>query len=48
MNSDDSPRTASRFGIRSIPTLLRLQRGKEMARATGAQPAAQIVQFARS
>ncbi|MGL6113066.1 MAG: thioredoxin TrxC [Rubrivivax sp.] len=48
VNSDDSPRTASRFDIRSIPTLLKLQRGQEVARAAGARPAGQIVQFAQS
>ena len=48
VNSDDNPRTASRFGIRSIPTLLKLQRGQEVARVAGARPAGQIVQFAQS
>jgi thioredoxin 2 len=47
VNSDDSPRTASRFGIRSIPTLVKLQRGNEVARVAGARPAGQIVQFAQ-
>ena len=47
VNSDDNPRTASRFGIRSIPTLIRLQRGSEVARVAGARPAGQIVQFAQ-
>jgi thioredoxin 2 len=47
VNSDDNPRTASRFGIRSIPTLLKLDRGREVARVAGARPAAQIVQFAQ-
>lgn len=47
VNNDDSPRTASRFGIRSIPTLIRLQRGSEVARVAGARPAGQIVQFAQ-
>jgi thioredoxin 2 len=46
VNSDDNPRTASRFGIRSIPTLVKLQRGEETARVAGARPAGQIVQFA--
>lgn len=46
VNSDDSPRTAGRFAIRSIPTLVKLQRGSETARLSGARPAAQIVQFA--
>jgi thioredoxin 2 len=48
VNSDDNPRTASRFGIRSIPTLVRLQRGNEVARVAGARPASQIVQFAQA
>jgi thioredoxin 2 len=47
LNSDDNPRTASRFGIRGIPTLLKLQRGNEVARVAGARPAGQIVQFAQ-
>jgi thioredoxin 2 len=48
VNSDDNPRTAGRFGIRSIPTLLKLRSGAEVARVAGARPAAQIVQFAQS
>jgi thioredoxin 2 len=46
VNSDDSPRVAARFGIRSIPTLVRLEGGREVTRRSGALPAAQIVQFA--
>jgi thioredoxin 2 len=46
VNSDDNPRTAARFGIRSIPTLVKLRRGVEVARVAGARPAGQIVQFA--
>jgi thioredoxin 2 len=46
VNSDDNPKAAARFGIRSIPTLVRLQRGRELARQSGALPAAQIVRFA--
>ena len=46
VNSDDNPRTSARFAIRSIPTLLKLHRGAEVARVAGARPAAQIVQFA--
>lgn len=47
VNSDDSPQTAARFGIRSIPTLVRLDHGREVARVAGARPAGQIVQFAQ-
>ncbi len=35
-----------RFGIRSIPTLVRLKAGRELARQAGALQAAQIVSFA--
>ena len=46
VNSDDNPNAAARFGIRSIPTLVRLEGGREVARQSGALPAAQIVRFA--
>ena len=48
VNSDDNPRLSQRFAIRSIPTLLRLDRGREAARQAGAVQAGQIVAFARS
>jgi thioredoxin 2 len=47
VDSDASPELARRFGIRSIPTLLRIDRGRETARHSGAVPAAQIVALAR-
>ncbi len=46
VNSDDSPAAASRFAIRSIPTLVRLQAGAELRRQSGALQAAQIVALA--
>ena len=46
INSDDNPQTAARFGIRSIPTLVRLQQGQELRRQSGALPASQIVALA--
>ena len=46
VDSDAAPRTAARFGIRSIPTLVRLDRGIERQRRSGALPAAQIVALA--
>ena len=46
LDSDANPRTAQALGIRSIPTLVKLQRGRELARQSGAPPAAQIVAFA--
>jgi thioredoxin 2 len=45
VNSDDNPQVAARFGIRSIPTLVRLERGREVQRRSGALPAGQIVAF---
>ncbi len=36
VNSDDEPALSSRFGIRSIPTLMIFLHGKEIARQSGA------------
>ena len=47
VNSDDNPRLAQRFGIRSIPTLVKLRGGAEAQRVSGALPAGQIVTMAR-
>jgi thioredoxin 2 len=47
LDTDANPRTASRFAIRSIPTLVKLERGAEVQRVAGAQPAAAIVGWAR-
>lgn len=46
VNSDDSPELSRRFGIRSIPTLVRVQGGRETARQSGAIPASAIVALA--
>jgi hypothetical protein len=46
VNSDDNPLTSSRFGIRSLPTLVKLDHGREISRRSGALPAGQIVAFA--
>lgn len=46
VNSDDNPHTAARFGIRSIPTLIRLAQGQEVRRQSGALPTSQIVALA--
>jgi thioredoxin 2 len=43
VDSDASPRTSSRFGIRSIPTLLLMKGGQEVKRQAGATQASQIV-----
>ncbi|MDP1899836.1 MAG: thioredoxin TrxC [Rubrivivax sp.] len=46
VNSDDNPRLSTRFGIRSIPTLVRLDGGRETGRQSGAVPAGTIVAMA--
>ncbi len=43
VDSDDNPGLSARFAIRSIPSLLMLQRGVERRRLAGALQAAQIV-----
>jgi len=46
LDTEANPKTATRFRIRSIPTLLKLSKGAEVARQSGAIPAARIVAFA--
>lgn len=46
VNSDDNPGLSRRFGIRSIPTLLRLQGGVETQRQSGAVSASAIAALA--
>ena len=46
VDSDASPGLSARFGIRSIPTLVRIDRGRETARRSGALPAAELVRMA--
>jgi thioredoxin 2 len=43
LNVDENPATATRFQVRSIPTLLVLKGGKEMERIVGVQPKTEIV-----
>jgi thioredoxin 2 len=38
LNTDENPRTASRFGIRSIPTMMIFRGPLEVAQTMGAQP----------
>ena len=46
VNSDDNPALSARFAVRSIPTLVRLQGGRETSRQSGAVGAAAIVTLA--
>lgn len=43
LNIDENRQTAARFGVRSIPTLLVLQGGKEVDRPVGVQPKQEIL-----
>ena len=45
VNTDEVPELGDRYRIRSIPTLAVMQHGRELARAAGAMPAAQIETF---
>jgi thioredoxin 2 len=39
VNADEAPGVSARFDVRSIPTLLLVEDGRERARVVGAQPA---------
>ena len=43
LNSDENQMTASRFNVRSIPTLLVLKDGREVDRLVGAMPKQEIL-----
>jgi thioredoxin 2 len=45
VDTDAQPQLSQRFGIRSIPTLLLLRGGREIARQAGALNAQQLQQF---
>ncbi|MBI3156348.1 MAG: thioredoxin TrxC [Burkholderiales bacterium] len=47
VDTDANPQLAARFGIRSIPTLVRLDGGRETARQSGALPLGAIVSMIR-
>ena len=45
VDTDANPQVASRFAIRSIPTMVKLQGGREVQRSSGAMQASQIVNW---
>ena len=47
LNTEDHPQISSRAGIRGIPALILYRNGRELARLSGARPAAEIVAFVR-
>ncbi|HRD83685.1 MAG TPA: thioredoxin TrxC [Rubrivivax sp.] len=46
VDSDRNPGLSARYDIRSIPTLVRIDRGRELRRLTGAVPTATILSLA--
>jgi thioredoxin 2 len=48
VNTDAAQQTASRFGIRSIPTMIVFKEGREVARQSGAMSQNQILQWLRT
>ena len=48
LDTDAVPDVGARFGIRSIPTMAVFQGGREIARTSGARPAADIEAFIES
>ncbi|CCD93024.1 putative thioredoxin [Bradyrhizobium sp. ORS 375] len=48
LNSDEAPEVSAKFGISGIPTLLLLQKGRELARISGAMDSQRIVAWTRS
>jgi len=47
VDTEAQPALGARFGIRSIPTLVLLRGGREVARQSGAMGAADIIRWAR-
>ena len=48
LNSDEAPEISAKFGISGIPTLLLLQKGRELARISGAMDPQRIVAWTLS
>ena len=47
VDTEAEPALASRYVIRSIPTMVLIRQGREIARQSGAMPAASIMQWVR-
>jgi thioredoxin 1 len=45
LNVDESPRTASKYGVMSIPTLMVFKGGEMASRQVGAAPKAKLQQW---
>jgi thioredoxin 2 len=47
LDTEAEPAIAARYGIQSIPTLIVIRKGQEIARRSGAMPTGAIVEWAR-
>ncbi len=47
-NTEESGRVAGRFGIRGVPALVLLRRGKVLGSLSGAQPKEAVLSWVRS
>jgi thioredoxin 2 len=47
VDTDASPELASRFSVQSIPSLVLVRHGREIARTAGVMPLAQLVAWTR-
>lgn len=43
LNVDENPSVAAQYGVMSIPTIIRFERGQEVSRVVGAMPKAELV-----
>lgn len=48
LNTEEHPAIAARYGIRSIPTLILFEHGREVARQSGAMDAGNIIRWVNS
>ncbi|MGR8930478.1 MAG: thioredoxin TrxC [Gammaproteobacteria bacterium] len=47
LDTEAEPQISARFNIRSIPTLIVFQRGREIARQSGAMPVQEIIRWVK-
>lgn len=48
VNTEENPQVAGRFGIRGIPALVLLRKGKVLASLSGAQSKEAVISWVRS
>jgi thioredoxin 1 len=45
LNVDENPKTAEKFGVMNIPTLILFKEGREVTRIVGFRPKGELVRF---